>query len=74
MNEFRKQLHTAYKEKLSNILLSYSVDLFENIAEFTENPELFCHIWVNRNCLPMGDCSREEAIKEIDAWQENDVR
>lgn len=72
MQDLRKQLHEAFKERLSQILIQYSLDLFDNIHEFTESPSEFCQKWVESNCQPMGEFSREEAIKEIDAWQEKE--
>lgn len=69
MTDFRKKMHIAYKQKLVSILSNYTVDLFESIEQFNVDPELFITQWIDRNCLPMGDFCKEDAIKEIEEWQ-----
>lgn len=70
MSDFRKNLHLAYKKKMCNILFQFTADLLHNMQEFSKEPEEWVKNWVNKNFLPMGDFSREDAVKEIDAWQE----
>ncbi len=68
MSDFRKNMHVQFKKQLSGIMLSYSIEMIENIEEFAKEPEQFIADWINRNCLPMGDFNEEDAIKEIKEW------
>lgn len=73
MSDFRKQIHVAYKKKLCEIVLRYIGELAENENEWKEylmNPKLHIERWIDRHCLPMGDFSKEDAIKEMETWQE----
>jgi hypothetical protein len=70
MKDFRKQMHIAYKKTLFDIIHRYLSELGESEEEYVSDPELHLMNWINRNCLPMGDFSKEDAIKEIDAWKE----
>jgi len=70
MNEFRKNMHVAYKKKLSGIILMFVKSVDDDIAGFAKDPISFVEKWVDGNCLPMGDFSKEDAIKEMEAWQE----
>lgn len=69
MNDFRKQMHLAHKKKLCNIIAQFTEYFLEDIDSFVVNPDHFITDWVNKNCLPMGDFSKEDAIKEINGWQ-----
>lgn len=69
MNEFRKNLHVAYKKNIGNIIAKFLFDLAIDEKGFQEDPKLFIENWIDRNCLPMGDFSKEDAIREIEAWQ-----
>ena len=69
MNDFRKNMHVAYKRKIAEILMKYTKDVIDNINEFEKDHTIFIEKWVNRNCLPMGDFSKEDALKEIEEWQ-----
>lgn len=68
MNDFRNKMHVQYKKKLYNIILSFVHDVDPD--EFEADYKLFIERWIDRNCLPMGDFSKEDAVKEIEAWQE----
>jgi len=72
MNDFRKQMHIQYKKTLCNIISRYISELGESnqdLNEYISSPKLHLEKWIDRNCLPMGDFSKEEAIKEIEGWQ-----
>lgn len=73
MNDFRKQIHVQYKKQLANIILQFLGSLDEGIDEFSNGPEVFVEKWVDSNCLPMGDFSKEDAFKEMEEWQNTDV-
>ena len=69
MSDFRKNMHIQYKKTLCNIIVKFLSSLGENMEVFSIDPEAFIATWVDSNCLPMGDFSKEEAMKELDAWQ-----
>lgn len=71
MNDFRKNMHLEYKKRLAIIIMKFlsSLDSNEILKEFEEDPENIINRWIDRNCLPMGDFSKEDAIKEIEEWQ-----
>lgn len=62
-------MHVTYKKKMCDILSQYTIDLRDDVDEFSKDPKEWIKSWVDKNCLPMGDFSREDAVKEIDAWQ-----
>lgn len=68
MNDFRKEMHVAYKKNLANIIWRFLFSIQENDKEFEKDPRPFIEKWINSNCLPMGDFSKEDAIKEIEGW------
>ena len=68
MNDFRKQMHIAYKKKLLDIIFNVLDAIGDNGEEFEKNPGLFVQKWLDSNCLPMGDFDKEKAIKEIEEW------
>lgn len=68
MEEFRKKLHLAYKQKLVNILMKYTTDLSDESEIFLKEPSKYTVDWVNKNCLPIGDFDKEAVIKEIEEW------
>lgn len=59
MDEFRKNLHVAYKQILMEMIILFLEDLGsdENVKNLNEPEDLrqFITNWVNQNCLPMGD-------------------
>ena len=72
MNDFRKNMHIAYEKKLFEVIYRYMCELGEteeDLQKYTHDPKSHLENWIDRNCLPMGDFSKEDAIKEIDAWQ-----
>lgn len=73
MNDFRKQMHVQYKKTLCNIISRYIHEIgktTEDFIEYSANPDFHLEQWIDRNCLPMGDFSKEDAIKEIEEWTE----
>lgn len=72
MSDFRKDMHIAYKKKLASIIFKYINELGETDMDFNEYisyPKLHIEKWVDASCLPMGDFSKEDALKEIEEWQ-----
>jgi hypothetical protein len=68
MSDFRKQMHVAYKKKMLDILGQYTLSLLSNYEQFSKDPEEWAKKWINANCLPMGDFSKKDALKEINGW------
>ena len=71
MSDFRKKMHIAYKQELFFIILRCVAEIFEDVHDFRKDPEEWIRNWINKNCLPQGDFSPEEAIKEIEKWNNN---
>ncbi len=69
MSNFRKKMHIAYKKKTYNIITSFLVDASKDFEEFEKGAENYIEKWIDSNCLPMGDFSKEDALKEIEEWQ-----
>lgn len=72
MNDFRKKMHVAYKKRLANIIMQFMASLYDEkkLEEFQEDPENIVAKWLDSNMLPMGDFSKEDAIKEMEEWQQ----
>jgi len=68
MGDFRKQMHIAYKKNLLDILGQYTLALFLDFEEYSKDPKQWTIKWIDSNCLPMGDFSKEDAIKEMNTW------
>lgn len=73
MNNLRKQMHVKYKETIFNMIIQFIIESNNNSALFRAAPEMFIKNWIDRNCLPIGDFSKEDVIKEMEAWQNADV-
>lgn len=71
MNDFRKQMHIVYKQKMAEIIDRFLRDAIEDGDKVFE-PSIWAYIvaWVDKNCLPMGDFDKEKAMKEIEEWSE----
>ncbi len=72
MNEFRKNMHILFKKNIYKIINKYINELVEteeNFQKYISDPKSHLENWIDRNCLPMGDFSKEDAIKEIEEWQ-----
>lgn len=67
-DDFRKKMHVAYKKKLADIIWMFICSL-EDEDGFDQDPKGFVERWVDSVCLPMGDFSKEDAIKQIEEWQ-----
>lgn len=63
-----KNLHNDYKKKLRKIISFFSVELYKNIDIFMIDPELFIKNWVDENCNPVSDYSKEEIINKVEEW------
>jgi hypothetical protein len=71
MSNFRKKMHVEYKKKLYDIIVSFVQEIDED--EFVTDYKSFIERWIDRKCLPMGDFSKEDAIKEVEGWHDADI-
>lgn len=72
MSDFRKQMHVAYKLKLAEIIDRFLSDCAEDGEKaFEPSTDEYISKWIDRNCLPMGDFSMQDAIKEMEEWQKD---
>lgn len=69
MDDFRKNMHLAFKTRVVEMITKFLIDFHEEVEQGSQiDAYEYIVNWVNANCLPIGDFDKEKAIKEIEEW------